>query len=115
MPQQYYPLHLALLWHMHQPYYKDIRTGKHIMPWVRLHGVKDYLDMVELLGEYPKVKATFNMVPSLMEQIADFVDHGATDLVWDLTVRPAASLNDGEKRFILEKFFYAHYENMIRP
>lgn len=111
----HYPLHLALLWHMHQPYYKDIRTGKYIMPWVRLHGVKDYLDMVELLGRYPGVKANFNMVPSLMEQIEDFAVHGATDLVWDLTARPASMLNDGEKKFILEKFFYAHYDNMIRP
>lgn len=114
MPESY-PLHLAVLWHMHQPYYKDIRTGKFIMPWVRLHGVKDYLDMVELLGEYPRVKANFNMVPSLMEQIEDFVSHGATDLIWDLTQRPAAALNDGEKKFLLEKFFHAHYENMIRP
>lgn len=109
------PLYLVLLWHMHQPYYKDMRTGKYLMPWVRLHGTKDYLDMVQLQSEYPKIKANYNMVPSLMEQIDDYVNHGATDLVWDLTARPADLLNDTEKKFILERFFYAHYDNMIKP
>jgi len=33
---------LALLWHMHQPYYEDLATGEHILPWVRLHAIKDY-------------------------------------------------------------------------
>jgi len=43
------PLKVAFLWHMHQPYYKNIETGKFIMPWVRMHAVKDYYDMVSLL------------------------------------------------------------------
>lgn len=114
MPERF-PLHVVLMWHMHQPYYKDIRTGKYIMPWVRLHSTKDYLDMVQLMGDYPRVKAVFNMVPSLLEQIDDYVNSGATDLAWDITERPANLLNENEKLFILEKFFYAHYDNMIKP
>jgi alpha-amylase/alpha-mannosidase (GH57 family) len=110
-----FPLYVVLMWHMHQPYYKDIRTGKYIMPWVRLHSTKDYLDMVLLMQDFPRVKGVFNMVPSLLEQIEDCAGRGATDLAWDITSRPAHLLNDGEKHFVLEKFFYAHYDNMIKP
>ncbi|MGI8905338.1 MAG: glycoside hydrolase family 57 protein [Candidatus Sumerlaeaceae bacterium] len=110
-----HPVHVAVLWHMHQPYYKDRRSGKYLMPWVRLHGVKDYLDMVELLKEFPDIRMNFNLVPSLVEQIQDFAVNGATDLVWDLSRRPAAALNETERLFILQKFFHAHPETMIRP
>ncbi|MCX7017613.1 MAG: glycoside hydrolase family 57 protein [bacterium] len=110
-----HPLYLAILWHMHQPYYKDINSGKYIMPWVRLHGTKDYLDMVELLSEFPRIRINFNMAPSLLEQISDYVEREATDLFLDLTLRPAELLNASEKLFILEKFFFAHYDNMIKP
>ena len=44
---------LALLWHMHQPYYEDLATGEHILPWVRLHAIKDYWGMVAMLEEFP--------------------------------------------------------------
>ena len=37
---------VAILWHMHQPFYQDLVTGEHILPWVRLHGIKDYWGMV---------------------------------------------------------------------
>ena len=42
------------------------------MPWARLHAVKDYLDMVEILAAYPTVHQTFNLVPSLVEQLEDY-------------------------------------------
>jgi len=44
---------VALLWHMHQPFYQDLATGEHILPWVRLHGLKDYYGMAALLREFP--------------------------------------------------------------
>ena len=50
---------------MHQPFYQDLVTGEHILPWVRLHALKDYYGMVALFREFPDVRATFNMVPSL--------------------------------------------------
>ena len=31
------PLYLMLLWHMHQPYYKDLASDRYLMPWVGLH------------------------------------------------------------------------------
>ena len=45
---------LAILWHMHQPFYEDLATGEHILPWVRLHALKDYWGMVALLDEFPR-------------------------------------------------------------
>jgi alpha-amylase/alpha-mannosidase (GH57 family) len=109
----HYPVHVAFLWHMHQPYYADVRTRKQIMPWVRLHGVKDYLDMVLLLAEYPDIRATFNLVPSLLEQIDDLVTHEVTDLAWDMTATPAAELGEAQRFYVVEKFFHANHANMI--
>ena len=58
-----HPLYVMILWHMHQPYYKDINNQEYLMPWVRLHATKDYLDMPMLASEYPGLRITFNMVP----------------------------------------------------
>ncbi len=65
-------LYLAFIFHMHQPYYKDLLTQETESPWVRLHGLKDYLDMVQILEKYPAIHQTFNLVPSLIEQIEDY-------------------------------------------
>jgi alpha-amylase/alpha-mannosidase (GH57 family) len=65
------PLKIAILWHQHQPYYK--KEDEFILPWVRLHGVKDYFDLPELLHEYPDIRQTFNLVPSLMMQLEEYV------------------------------------------
>ena len=35
------PLHVAFVWHMHQPYYKDDLTNTYLLPWVRLRSAKD--------------------------------------------------------------------------
>ena len=53
---------VALLWHMHQPFYEDLVTREHILPWVRLHALKDYYGMVKILEEFPDVHQTFNLV-----------------------------------------------------
>ena len=109
------PLHIVFLWHMHQPHYKDPETGLYRLPWVRLHGTKDYLDMVELVKDFPAVKQNFNLVPSLLEQIVDYAEHGAGDVHLEITRKPAADLTGDERSFILENFFLAHWDNMIRP
>ena len=58
------PLRIALLWHQHQPYY---RKGNHfILPWVRLHAAKDYWDLPALAEQFPSLKQTINIVPSLL-------------------------------------------------
>ncbi len=74
-------LSVAFVWHMHQPSYKDDSTGLYVMPWVRLHAIKDYLDMLYLLNEFPNIKQTFNLVPLLLEQIQDYAYNNADDLL----------------------------------
>lgn len=106
------PLYLAFLWHMHQPLYKDLRTGAYLLPWVRLHGTKDYFDMAAVLEGFPTIRQTFNLVPSLLDQIEDYAA-GATDPFLDLTLRSAADLTAEEKQFLLGHFFMAHPETMI--
>ncbi|MFC1658827.1 hypothetical protein ACFL1D_05540, partial [Candidatus Omnitrophota bacterium] len=49
-------LYLALVYHMHQPYYKNLLTGQAELPWVRLHGIKDYLDMLLILKDFPQMR-----------------------------------------------------------
>ena len=72
-------IHLLFLWHMHQPYYKDLVTGEYRLPWVRLHALKDYYGMVKLLDEFPGLHQTFNLVPSLITQLQEYVNGTAQD------------------------------------
>lgn len=96
------PLSVAFVWHMHQPYYKRSRHGSFEMPWVRLHALKDYLDMVELTLSYPSLHQTFNLVPSLVEQLEDYARGDFTDLYWELTLKPAADLDSGERESVVD-------------
>ena len=109
------PLNIAFVWHMHQPYYKDLRNNQYQMPWVRLHGIKDYYDMVAILDNYPQIHQTFNLVPSLVEQIEDYANQGAYDRHLFLTEKPVSQLTDGEKEEIVSSFFICNYETMIKP
>lgn len=106
-------LYLAFIFHMHQPYYKNLLTRQTDMPWVRLHGTKDYLDMVEMLEKYPKVSQTFNLVPSLLEQIEDYTERGVKDKYLELSNLPAEKLSPADKEFILAKFFSINPERCI--
>jgi len=109
------PLSIAFLWHMHQPYYKDPFSGIYRLPWVRLHGTKDYLDMAMLLDEYPHIRQTFNLVPSLIEQIIDYTENNAKDTFLEVTLKRPSDLSDEERAFILGNFFLANWDTMIRP
>ena len=109
------PLSIAFLWHQHQPYYKDLASGKYMLPWVRLHCMKDYYDMVAILDEFPDIHQTFNLVPCLIEQINDYVFNDATDKFLDLTLKPAQKLTTEDRIFILHNFFMANWNNMVEP
>ena len=63
------PVDLVFLWHHHQPDYRSPREGRSLLPWVRLHATKDYLDMALRLERHPRLRATFNFVPSLLDQL----------------------------------------------
>ena len=108
-------LSVAFLWHMHQPCYKDTVTGKYLLPWVRLHAVKDYFPMAALLEGFDNVRATFNLVPSLLEQIDDYVLNDATDVFMDLAAKKASNLSLDDKLDILENFFRVNFKYLIEP
>ena len=99
------PIYLSIIWHQHQPvYFKDPESNVYERPWVRMHAAKDYVDMAAILEQYPDIKATFNLTPSLIEQLDDFAA-GARDSYWVHTEIPADELSDEEKQFILDRFF----------
>jgi alpha-amylase/alpha-mannosidase (GH57 family) len=97
------PLNVAFVWHMHQPYYRLGRGAPFEMPWARLHALKDYLDMVQTLSAYPDVHQTFNLVPSLVEQLEDYATGDFQDVYWEHTIKPAADLEPAERAFVLER------------
>ncbi len=106
-------IRLVLLWHMHQPFYKDMVTGEYRLPWVRLHALKDYFGMVKLAGEFPGVHQNFNLVPSLIAQIQDYVTGEAHDPFFDLVSKPANELTTAERQLALRYLFQANPVNMI--
>lgn len=106
-------LRVILLWHQHQPFYKDLVTGEYRLPWARLHAIKDYYGMVKLLDEFPNVHQNFNLVPSLMVQIQDYVAGTARDPFLDVAAKPARDLSQEERRFALQYLFQANLQNLI--
>ncbi len=97
---------------MHQPYYKDTVTGEYILPWARLHGAREYIHMAEVLAQYPRVKATFNFVPSLVEQIQEYARGQAVDRALALSRQDTWS--DADKAYILSLFFSVNWDNIVR-
>src|SRR5439155_9411104 len=82
-------------------------------PWVRLHASKDYLHMARLLQEFPRVKVSFTMVPSLRDQLEDYA-RGADDEDTRLTMLTVeGTLNGEEREHMLRRFFSIHHGNVI--
>jgi alpha-amylase/alpha-mannosidase (GH57 family) len=98
---------------MHQPFYKDLWSGEYKLPWTRLHALKDYAGMVEILDEFPFVHQTFNLVPSMVMQIEEYAQGKASDPFFDCAVLPAESLTAAQRAFLLRYFFQANVGRMI--
>ena len=64
-------LPVILLWHMHQPQYRDALTGQYTLPWTYLHAIKDYTDMAAHLESNPAARAVVNFTPLLIEQLEE--------------------------------------------
>src|SRR5947209_20496104 len=106
---------LAFLWHQHQPYYPDDVGGETLMPWVRLHGVKDYYGMALHLLAFPEMRCTINLVPSLLVQLQAYTERGAADKPLRLARIPADSLTEADSLYLLDNFFLANPDHVIRP
>ena len=114
------PLNLALIWHQHQPLYRDAETEVYKLPWVRVHAVQEYYDSPAITNEFPEINVTYNLVPSLIEQIKDYarIDAresekggvyefiGAADTHLKLALTPPEELSGAEKETIAEEFFW---------
>jgi len=107
-------LPIAILWHMHQPLYKDLVTGRYHLPWARLHAAKDYYTMVAKLDRYPSLRVTFNLVPSLLVQLEDYASGNTTDAFLELSRKDADLLEQEEKEYILYNFFMANWDTMVK-
>jgi len=109
------PLDVIILWHMHQPCYKDPLKNEYILPWTYLHAVKDYFDMPAIVEETPGARAVFNLVPSLIEQLEDYANETATDSFLEIGKAAPSDLDETGRIFLLENFFSANCQRMIDP
>jgi alpha-amylase/alpha-mannosidase (GH57 family) len=107
------PVNLVIFWHMHQPQYRDPTTGEYILPWTRLHALKDYWGMVHMLEEFPRVHATFNIVPSLALQLEEYASGAFRDSWFEAAFAPGDNLCPTMRQEILTRAFQANHQNMI--
>ncbi len=108
-------MNVVILWHMHQPYYVNPLTKKAMMPWVRLHAAKGYLDMIDLVTAQPEIRVNFNFSPVLVRQILELVSGEVQDEWGNLSRKPAADLDHADKRHLLENFFKINWDTLVRP
>lgn len=101
---------VAFLWHFHQPPYFT-SSDFSILPFVFLHGLRDYIDFPYLLKDYENIHMNFNFTPSLLEQIINL----RKDPFINICSKPADELNGEEKYFLLKNFFSNSWENAIKP
>jgi alpha-amylase/alpha-mannosidase (GH57 family) len=106
-------INLAVLWHMHQPQYRDPETGQYVLPWTRLHATKDYWGMVKLLEEFPRFHATFNLVPSLCMQLEEYASGKFKEPWFDLAFKKTEELTREDKSEILARAFQLNHERLM--
>jgi alpha-amylase/alpha-mannosidase (GH57 family) len=106
-------VHLVLLWHMHQPQYRDPETGRYVLAWTRLHALKDYWGMVSMLKEFPKFHATFNVVPSLGMQLEEYASGEFNEPWFSLAFKSAEELTREDKVEILARAFQVNHERLM--
>ena len=115
-----HPLYVAFIWHQHQPLYKSREVNseglsEYRLPWVRLHGTKDYLDLVLILEKYPKLHQTVNLVPSLILQLEDYAAGKAIDPYLAVALKEENTLTEQDKQFVVKHFFDGHYHTLVEP
>jgi alpha-amylase/alpha-mannosidase (GH57 family) len=106
-------IYLCFVWHMHQPFYKDLISGEYHLPWTRMHALKDYYGMVKVLDDFPEVHQTFNLVPSMLLQIEEYASGQAADSFLRRALKHADDLTPEDQDFILQYFFHANPGRMI--
>lgn len=111
---------LVLLWHMHQPDFRDHTSGEFMQPWVYLHALKDYSDMAAHLEAHPAMRVVVNLVPILLDQLEDYADQFASGRLRDPLLRLLAhpdldSIDTAQREVLLNQCFRANHVKMIEP
>src|SRR3981189_3666841 len=106
-------VHLVVLWHMHQPQYRDPGSGRYVLPWTRLHALKDYWGMVEVLREFPNFHATFNVVPSLGMQLEEYASCSFKEPWFSLAFKNAEELTREDRAEIIARAFQVNHERLM--
>src|SRR5260370_12925500 len=106
-------VNLVVLWHMHQPQYRDPETCQYVLPWTRLHAIKDYWGMVQVLGEAPEFHATFNVVPALGIQLEEYASGKFNEPWVELAFKPSDELTRQDKAEILARAFQVNHERLM--
>lgn len=115
-------LKVVLLWHMHQPDYRDALSEEYLQPWTYLHGIKDYIDMAALLEANPGAHAVVNFSPTLLQQLEDYAtqiresrENGSAlrDPLLAALVSDISSLTAAERLELIRRCLRANAKRMI--
>ncbi len=117
-------LRVVFCWHMHQPYYKGAGNSDsdYQLPWVYLHGIKDYADMASHMENNPGAKAVVNFAPVLLEQLDDYVRQLQAWLERGILIRdpllaalagPGIPLDDKSRKAIVQACLRANEQRLI--
>src|SRR6202795_861346 len=106
-------VNLVVLWHMHQPQYRDPETGRYVLPWTRLHATKDYFGMVKVLEEFPGFHPTFNVVPGVGMQLEEYASGKFKEPWFSLAFKNAEKLSREDKTEILARAFQVNHERLM--
>jgi len=90
-------MYLSILWHLHQPVYRNPESGEYVLPWVNYHLTKNYYQMA-FLAEEAGFPCTFNLVPCLLEQIQDYCAGKAIDPVQALLEGDPQKLSPADRK-----------------
>jgi alpha-amylase/alpha-mannosidase (GH57 family) len=105
---------LSFLWHMHQPDYRDAE-GVMKMPWVFLHAIKDYYDMPWMLAKFPNLRATFNITPSLIEQLKLYSAPLQSDYFLQLWSKHPSELSFAQREWVIKICKSPNHDTMVQP
>jgi len=99
---------------MHQPDYRG-SDGVMSMPWVFLHGIKDYYEMPWLLSRHEGIKASFNITAPLIEQLNLYAKPLEYDYFLSLWHKHPKELEQKQREWLIKTCKSTQYETMVQP
>ena len=106
-------LPVLFLWHHHQPFYQAPGEQRPKLPWVRLHAVRGYSDMLQA-AQTTGSRMTFNFSSSLLEQLIFAAQESPADEFERISLIPARDLSEDQRRFILIHFFSINWSVHVK-